>query len=246
MQRRQFLASALVGAPALLRGRSLPNIAIISAAHPLKTSAALEVIQSGAHVFIEQPYCPAPSEALLILQAARASDRVVQIGEPEPLAIPHKFSFVRAFAHHPHSPDSRQQTLGHAARYWMLQMLTATGGTPPHTVSSTGGRHLGNHSLDTQVATFEFERFTFEWEHRTYIAAGPDRPRTGAFFHTADRIVAMRLNHATRASYAAFLENIRIGKRPLESLERAHVAAVMVQLATAAQQLQRPLRWDST
>ncbi len=246
MQRRQFLASALAGAPALPRGRSLPNIAIISAAHPLKTSAALAAIQSGAHVFIEQPYGPDPSEAVLILKAARASDRVVQIGEPEPLAIPREFSFVRAFAHHPYSPDCRQQTLGHAARYWMLQILTATGGAPPHTVSSTGGRHLGNHSLDTQVAIFEFERFTFEWEHRTYIAAGPDRPRTGALFQAADRIVAMRPDHATRASYAAFLENIRVGKRPLESLERAHVAAAMVQLAAVAQQLQRPFRWDST
>ena len=221
----------------------MPQIAIIAADHPRKTSAALEAIQSGAHVFIHPPYCPTVSETTLLLVAAQASDRVVQIAEPEPLEIPGDFSFARAFAHHPYAPNSPRQTLGPSARYWILQILTATGGSPPHTVTSTGGRHLGNHSLDTQVATFEFERFTLEWEHRTYLAAGPDRPRTGALFSSEDRIIAMQPKPSIRAAYAAFLAIIGAGKRPLESLQRAQVTAAMVQLATAAERSQRPLQW---
>ena len=227
-----------------MSGRSLPHIAIIAADHTQKTATALEAIQSGAHVLIHPPYCPTVSETTLLLVAAQASDRVVQIVEPEPLEIPGGFSFARAFAHHPYAPDSPQQTLGPSARYWILQILTATGGSPPHTVTSTGGRHLGNHSLDTQVATFEFERFTLEWEHRTYLAAGPDRPCTGALFCVGDGIIAMQPKPSTQAAHAAFLATIRAGKRPLESLQRAHLIAAMVQLATAAEKLQRPMPWS--
>jgi predicted dehydrogenase len=56
----------------------------------------------------------------------------------------------------------------------------------PKTVFSTGGRFIKQDSTDapdTQSATFAFDTFTLEWEHRLYAANEAEKHNVGCYFY---------------------------------------------------------------
>jgi predicted dehydrogenase len=93
--------------------REKPEIVIVGTPdhwHPLNTIAAVE---AGAHVYVEKPICHTINEGRAMVAAARAADRVVQVGTHR-RASPHnisahefiregklgKIGMVRAFVHY--------------------------------------------------------------------------------------------------------------------------------------------------
>ncbi len=94
-----------------------PEIVIVATPdhwHALCTIAALK---AGAHVYVEKPICHTINEGIAMVRAARAADRVVQVGTHR-RASPHnisgmkflrsgkagKIGMVRAFVHYPGGP----------------------------------------------------------------------------------------------------------------------------------------------
>jgi predicted dehydrogenase len=99
--------------------REKPDIAIVATPdhwHPLIMIAA---VQSGAHVYVEKPICHTIHEGRAMVQAARANDRVVQVGTHRRVS-PHnmsamkflkdgklgKIGMVRAFVHYGGGPGT--------------------------------------------------------------------------------------------------------------------------------------------
>jgi len=93
--------------------------------HPLVT---IEALKSGAHVYVEKPICHTINEGKAMVKAARAADRVVQVGTHRRVS-PHnvsgmkflrdgqagKIGMVRAFVHYgggPESPQANEQPKG--------------------------------------------------------------------------------------------------------------------------------------
>ncbi len=82
--------------------------------------------------------------------------------------------------------DYANGQLGDWGIHWLDQILWWTEERYPHTVYSTGGRHLKRDNTDapdTQVATFEFESFTATWEHRFYAANHAEKTNIGCYFY---------------------------------------------------------------
>lgn len=86
--------------------------------HPL---VSIEAVKSGAHVYVEKPICHTVNEGIAMVKAARAADRVVQVGTHRRIS-PHnvsgmqflrsgqagKIGMVRAFVHYGGGPESPQ------------------------------------------------------------------------------------------------------------------------------------------
>lgn len=77
-----------------LLGSEKPEIAIVGTPdhwHPLITIAA---VAAGAHVYVEKPICHTIQEGRAMVQAARANDRVVQVGTHRRVS-PHNLSAMK-------------------------------------------------------------------------------------------------------------------------------------------------------
>lgn len=91
--------------------------------------------------------------------------------------------------------DYANGTLGDWGIHWLDQILWWTEEKGPHTVYSTGGRHIKGTPVndaarqtsdapDHQVATFEFESFTATWEHRQFGGNGNEKgENVGCYFY---------------------------------------------------------------
>ena len=103
----------------LLLEREKPEIVVVATPdhwHPLITIAA---VKAGAHVYVEKPIGHTVNEGRAMVKAARASDRVVQVGTHRRVS-PHnvsgmkflkegkagKIGMVRAFVHYPGGPGA--------------------------------------------------------------------------------------------------------------------------------------------
>lgn len=101
-----------------LLDREKPEIAIVGTPdhwHPLQTIAA---VQAGAHVYVEKPICHTIGEGRAMVNAARATGRVVQVGTHRRVS-PHnvagrefilsgklgKIGMIRSFVHYGGGPE---------------------------------------------------------------------------------------------------------------------------------------------
>jgi predicted dehydrogenase len=155
----------------------------------------------------------------------------------------------------------------------MDQILWWTEEKYPRRIYSTGGRHIkrdNTDSPDTQVASFEFESFTAEWEHRQYAANEAEKTNIGCYFYGTEGTFHMgwldgwtfypvnnkkspihqdpQLNEPDqqniRELFADFLESIKSGRRSLCDIEVGHRSTNMSLLAMLSLKLSRSLRWD--
>lgn len=303
-----------------------PEIVIVATPdhwHPLVTIAALK---TGAHVYVEKPISHTILEGRAMVKAARAADRVVQVGLHRRVS-PHnrsgmeflksgkvaKIGMVRAFVHYPggageRTPDSdppqgldwnmwcgpaplrpynstihpkgfrnyldyANGTLGDWGIHWMDQILWWTEEKWPRKVYSTGGRRIKQDNTDapdTQVATFEFESFTAEWEHRTYAGNEAEKTNIGAYFYGTEGTFHMGwldgwtfypsdTNKQTihkdpelhkpddqniKELFADFLDSIKARKRSVTDIEIGHRSTSMSLLGMLSLKLGRSVQWD--
>lgn len=163
--------------------------------------------------------------------------------------------------------------LGDWGIHWMDQILMWTEEKWPHTVFSSGGRHIRRDSTDapdTQVASFAFESFTAVWEHRQYAGNEAEKANVGCYFYGTEGTFHMgwqdgwtfypvnrgrsviheppRLNRPDdqniRELWANFLESIRTGKRPVCDIEIGHRSTNMALLGMLSLKLGRSIAWD--
>lgn len=303
-----------------------PDIAIVATPdhwHPLVMIAA---VNAGAHVYVEKPISHTILEGLAMVKAARANDRVVQVGLHRRIS-PHnrsgmdflksgkagKIGMVRAFVHYPGGPgqktadsdppagmdwnmwcgpaplraynktihpkgfrqylDYANGTLGDWGIHWMDQILWWTEEKYPRKVYSTGGRQIKKDNTDapdTQVATFEFEGFTAEWEHRQYAANNAESTNIGAYFYGTEGTFHMGWQDGwtfypadkkkppihedpqlhkpddqnIKELFADFLASIKARRHSLTDIEIGHRSTNMSLLGMLSLKLGRSVHWD--
>ena len=315
-----------------------PEIAIVATPdhwHPLITIAACK---AGAHVYVEKPISHTIREGRAMVAAARAANRVVQVGTHRRVS-PHnvsgmeflrsgkagKIGMVRAFVHYgggPEKPrpnedppegldwnlwcgpapvrpfnrkihprgfrgflDYANGTLGDWGIHWMDQILWWSEEKWPKTVYSTGGRPIAGPPIndgkqqtteapDHQIAAFEFESFSVNWEHRRFGGNNAEKTLPGQavgcyFYGTAGTFHMGWLDGWTfypvgrdktplhqdpqlnqpdaqniKELWADFLECIASGKRPVCDIEIGHRSTSMSLLGMLSLRLGRSVRWD--
>ncbi|MHB8735825.1 MAG: Gfo/Idh/MocA family protein [Terriglobales bacterium] len=306
--------------------REKPEIVIVATPdhwHPLITIAA---VNAGAHVYVEKPISHTINEGRAMVKAARANDRIVQVGLHRRVS-PHnisgmaflkagklgKIGMVRAFVHYPGGagqvvPDSEAPAgldwnmwcgpaplrpynkkihpkgfrlfldyangqIGDWGVHWMDQILWWTEEKFPRKIFSSGHRYILNDNTDapdTQVATFEFESFTAQWEHRLYAGNEAEKTNLGAYFYGTEGTFHMGwldgwtfypwnksqpIQHMDaqlhkpddqniRELFANFLDCIRSGQRPVNDIESGHRSTNMSLLAMLSMKVGRSVVWD--
>jgi predicted dehydrogenase len=169
--------------------------------------------------------------------------------------------------------DYANGQLGDWGIHWLDQILWWAEEPYPHTVYSTGGRHIRRDNTDapdTQVATFEFETFTATWEHRLYAANNAEKTNIGCYFYGTEGTLHLgwldgwtfyptdrreptvhedaQLDEPDqqniRALWVDFLDAIQAGRRPACDIEKGYHATNMCLLGMIALKLGRSVRWD--
>jgi predicted dehydrogenase len=164
-------------------------------------------------------------------------------------------------------------TLGDWGIHWMDQILWWTEEKWPKRVFSIGKRHIREDSTDapdTQVAQFEFESFTAEWEHRQYAANNAEHHNIGAYYYGTNGTLHVgwmdgwnfypakkgepvihedpKLNKPDdqniKELWADFLDAIRTGRRPVSDIETGHRSTNMSLLGMLSMKLGRSVQWD--
>lgn len=321
-----------------------PEICIVATPdhwHPLITIAA---VKAGAHVYVEKPISHTIMEGRAMVNAARAADRVVQVGTHRRVAPSNiaarefyqsgklgKVGMVRAFVHYggngPEKPrktievpkelnwdmwcgpaplrpfngdeknpwgggihprgfrqylDYANGTLGDWGIHWMDQTLWITGEKYPRKVFSTGGRPIKGAPVytpdeqttdapDHQVATFEFENFTLQWEHRQFAANEAEKgENVGCYFYGTNGTLHVGWKDGTvfypsdkkkeivrfanalhqpddqniKELWADFLDAIEKKRRPVSDIEAAHYSTNVSLLGMLSMKAGRSIVWD--
>lgn len=167
--------------------------------------------------------------------------------------------------------------LGDWGVHWMDQVLWWTDEIAPKTVFSTGGRFIKQDSSDapdTQTATFAFDTFTLEWEHRLYAANEAEKHNVGCYFYGTEGTLHLgwtdgwtfypankgrpivhedaRLNEPDgqniRELWADFVASIRSGgaRRPVADILVGHRATTLSLLGMLSLKAGRSVRWDAS
>ena len=169
--------------------------------------------------------------------------------------------------------DFANGVLGDWGVHWFDQILWITEEKYPKRVFSTGGRFIREgpaDAPDTQVASFQFESLTVEWEHRQYAGNEAEKHPLGCYFYGTEGTVHMgwldgwtfypakkggqvvhqepRLGQPDdqniRELWADFLEAIRTGRRPVSDLELGYRSTNLSLLGMVSFKLGRSLTWD--
>ncbi|MBM3887869.1 MAG: Gfo/Idh/MocA family oxidoreductase [Verrucomicrobia bacterium] len=178
--------------------------------------------------------------------------------------------------------DYANGTLGDWGIHWLDQVLWVMEATAPRKVFSAGGRVIKGSPVftkeeqttdapDHQVATFEFENFTVNWEHRQFAGNNTDKgENVGCYFYGTNGTFHMgwregwtfypanakqpvqheapKLNDPDAQNikelWADFLAAIRTGKRPVSHVADVHRSTTMALLGMLSLKLGRSVRWD--
>ena len=157
--------------------------------------------------------------------------------------------------------------------HWFDQILWWSEEKHPKTVYSTGGLFekdsLAN-APDWQTATFQFENFTAEWEHRRMGSTGSEKHNIGAFFYGTKGTFHMgwldgwtfypsergaqevHMDHTLHQPddqnipelWADFVNAIETGKKPAADIKNSQYATNMSLLAIMSYKLGRSVHWD--
>ena len=178
--------------------------------------------------------------------------------------------------------DYANGTLGDWGIHWLDQVLWITGEKYPRKIFSTGGRPIKgpvvltpneqtSDSPDHQLATFEFEKFTVQWEHRQFAGNATDKgENVGCYFYGTKGIFHQgwqkgwtfypvndkdpvihedaRLHEPDSQNiqelWADFLNAIKTGAKPVSDIEEIHRSTNVALLGMLSLKLGRSIEWD--
>jgi len=189
---------------------------------------------------------------------------------PAPRRAYNKAIHPRGFRHF---LDYANGTLGDWGVHWMDQLLWWTDETHPKTVYSQGGRFIRQDSTDapdTQIVTFEFDRFQAIWEQRHYAGNESEKHLIGAYFYGTEGVFHMGWRdgwtfyphkksqqvihvepqlktadgHNIEELWADFMASIKAKRRPVRDIEIGHRATAAVLLGMVSMKLRRSVHWD--
>ncbi len=170
--------------------------------------------------------------------------------------------------------DFANGQLGDWGIHWLDQILWMMDEEPfPHTITSTGGRHIREDSTDapdTQVATFAFEKYTATWEHRLYGANNSEKSSIGCYFYGTRGVLHLGWldgwtfypgnsrdstihekasldqpdSQNIRALWDDFIHSIESSSMPACDIESGHRATNMCLAAMIALKVNRTIHWD--
>jgi predicted dehydrogenase len=178
--------------------------------------------------------------------------------------------------------DYANGTLGDWGVHWLDQVLWITGEKYPTRVYSAGGRPIAGPAVltaseqtpdapDHQLATYSFDQFDVQWEHRHFAGNNTDKgENVGCYFYGTKGIFHMgwqkgwafypsdssepvqteaaRLNSPDgqniKEHWADFLEAIRTGRKPVSDIGDVHLASNMALLGMLSMKHGRSIHWD--
>ncbi len=169
--------------------------------------------------------------------------------------------------------DYANGQLGDWGIHWLDQVLWWTDEKYPKKISSTGGRYIKRDNTDApdcQVATFEFENFIAQWEHRQFAENSAEKHSIGCYFYGTEGTFHMgwldgwtfypadkskppvhqdaKLGEPDQQNikelWADFLTSIEQKKRPVCDIEIGHRSTNMALLGMLSMKLGRSVRWD--
>lgn len=325
-----------------------PEIVIVGTPDHWHALPMIAAVKAGAHVYVEKPIGHTVMEGRAMVNAARATGRVVQVGTHRRVS-PHNISgrefirsgklgeigMIRCFVHSGGGPEKPLPTveipkeldwdlwcgpaplrpfnggdprdtsrgagnrgihprgfrnyldyangpLGDWGIHWLDQVLWVTGEKYPKRIFSSGGRSIAGAPVltadaqtsdapDHQLATYEFENFNVQWEHRRFSSNNTDRGegvgcyfygtkgifhmgwQSGWTFYPADSKAppvteAAQLNSPDSQNikelWADFLHAIRTGTKPVCDIGEIHLASNMALLGMVSMKLGRSIDWD--
>ena len=330
-----------------LLAEAKPEIAIIGTPDHWHALPMIAAVKAGAHVYVEKPIGHTIMEGRAMVNAARATGRVVQVGTHRRIS-PHNVSgrefirsgkagdigMVRCFVHYPGGPerarptvavpqeldwdmwcgpaplrpfnggDPRENTgasrggihprgfrnyldyangtLGDWGIHWLDQVLWVTGEKYPNRIFSTGGRPIAGAAVltaneqtsdapDHQLATFGFDKFDVQWEHRRFAGNATDKgENVGCYFYGTKGIFHMgwqkgwtfyptdtkqpliteepKLNQPDAQNikelWADFLHAIATGAKPIADIGEIHLSTNMALLGMLSLKHGKSLEWD--
>lgn len=157
--------------------------------------------------------------------------------------------------------------------HWMDQILWWSEEKHPRTVYSTGGVFNTDspaNAPDWQTATFEFESFTAQWEHRRIGGSKSEKHNIGVHFYGTKGTFHMgwldgwtfypstkggqevHMDHTLHLPdqqnipelWEDFIKAIETGSKPVADIENSHYATTMSLLAIMSYKLGRSVDWD--
>ncbi len=178
--------------------------------------------------------------------------------------------------------DYANGTLGDWGIHWLDQVLWVTGEKYPKKIYSTGGRPIAGAPVftpdaqttdapDHQLATYAFDKFSVQWEHRRFGANNTDKgENVGCYFYGTKGIFHMgwqkgwtfypsndkepvvseaaKLNSPDAQNikelWADFLHAIRTGTKPVSDIGDVHLSTNMALLGMISLKVGRSLEWD--
>jgi predicted dehydrogenase len=169
--------------------------------------------------------------------------------------------------------DYANGTMGDWGIHWFDQILWWTEEKWPRRVYSSGSRYVKHDSSDApdaQVATFEFETFLAQWEHRQFANNNAEKSNVGAYFYGTEGTFHMGWldgwsfypadrnkpvlheeptlhkpdNQNIKELFADFLDAIKNKRRPVCDIEIGHRSTVMSLLGMLSMKVGRSVRWD--
>ena len=178
--------------------------------------------------------------------------------------------------------DYANGTLGDWGIHWLDQVLWITGEKYPRRIYSTGGRVIAGAPVltaneqtsdapDHQLATFSFDKFDVQWEHRRFAGNATDKgENVGCYFYGTKGIFHLgwqkgwtfyptdgkepflhedpQLNQPDSQNikelFADFLNAIRTGAKPTCDIAEIQLATNMALLGMISLKHGRSLDWD--
>ncbi|MCB0630435.1 MAG: Gfo/Idh/MocA family oxidoreductase [Saprospiraceae bacterium] len=164
-------------------------------------------------------------------------------------------------------------TIGDWGIHWFDQVLWWTEERYPKRIFSTGDRYVRSDNTDapdTQLAIFEFEDFTLNWEHRLCAPSAYMDHNVGCMFYGTEGTFHMgwldgwtfypkgknaeiinvqpQLHDPDKQNikelWANFRQSIESGERPVCDIEHGHLATNISMLGMISYKLGRSIEWD--
>ena len=169
--------------------------------------------------------------------------------------------------------DFANGTIGDWGIHWFDQVLWILDEKTPRRVFSSAARRIKQDSTDapdTQIASFEFETFNLEWEHRQYAGNRAESAPLGCYFYGTEGTFHLgwrdgwsfypadakkpvlhedpKLNQPDdqniRELWADLLGAIENNRLPVSDIETGHQATNLSLLAMASVRSGKSLDWD--
>ena len=178
--------------------------------------------------------------------------------------------------------DYANGTLGDWGIHWLDQILWITGEKYPKKIYSTGGRPIAGPVVNTadaqttdapdhQLATYTFDKFSVQWEHRRFAGNNTDKgENVGCYFYGTKGIFHMGWqkgwtfypgdsrqpvvseapklnapdNQNIKELWADFLDAIRTGRKPVCDIGDVHLSTNLALLGMVSLKVGQSLDWD--